>query len=56
MAKHKYLSNFDYFSLWFDAFFGLLDYDYTQGQGFYLMHLISPWAQSTMKALGCHDG
>jgi hypothetical protein len=29
MKKHKYLFNFYYFSLWFDAFFGLLDCDYT---------------------------
>jgi hypothetical protein len=29
MAKHKYLSNFDYFSLQSNTFFGLLDYDYT---------------------------
>ncbi len=29
MAKHKYLSIFDYFSLWTDAFFGSLDCDYT---------------------------
>jgi hypothetical protein len=28
--KHKYLSNFDYFSLQFNALFGLLDCDYTQ--------------------------
>ncbi len=29
MAKHKYLSNFDYFFLWSDALFGSLDCDYT---------------------------
>jgi hypothetical protein len=29
MAKHKYLSNFDYFSLQSNTLFGLLDYDYT---------------------------
>jgi hypothetical protein len=26
--KHKYLSNFDYVSLRFNVFFGLLDYNY----------------------------
>jgi hypothetical protein len=30
MEKHKYLSNFDCFSLWFDTLFGLLDCDCTQ--------------------------
>ncbi len=29
MAKHKYLSNFDCFSLHSDTFFGLLDCAYT---------------------------
>jgi hypothetical protein len=28
-GKHKYFSNFDSFSLRFDALFGLLDCDYT---------------------------
>jgi hypothetical protein len=28
-GKHKYFSNFDYFSLRFDALFGSLDCDYT---------------------------
>jgi hypothetical protein len=29
MVKHKYLSNFDCFSLWSNTFFGLLNCDYT---------------------------
>jgi hypothetical protein len=29
MVKHKYLSNFDCFSLWSNKFFGLLNCDYT---------------------------
>jgi hypothetical protein len=29
-GKNKYLSNFDYFSLWSNTLFGLLDCDYTQ--------------------------
>jgi hypothetical protein len=27
MTKPKYVSNFNYFSLWFDTLFGLLDCD-----------------------------
>jgi hypothetical protein len=30
MEKHKYLSNFDYFSYQSNAFFSSLDCDYTQ--------------------------
>jgi hypothetical protein len=30
MEKHKYLSNFDQFSLESNAFFGSLDWDYTR--------------------------
>jgi hypothetical protein len=29
MAKHKYISNFDCFSLWSNALFGSLDCEYT---------------------------
>jgi hypothetical protein len=29
MTKHKYLSYFDYFSLWSNALYGSLDCDYT---------------------------
>jgi len=29
MVKQKYLSNFDYFSLWSDTLFGLLECDYS---------------------------
>jgi hypothetical protein len=30
MIKHKYLSNYGYFSLWSNALFGLWDCDYTR--------------------------
>jgi hypothetical protein len=30
MAKHKYLSDFDCISLWFNTLFGSLDCDYTR--------------------------
>ncbi len=33
MAKHKYLSNVECFSLWSNTLFGLLDCDYTQKNG-----------------------